>query len=173
MLLVIILLTVVLLAFVFNPGSYVTSDIDSKTYYVLNRDDKQAASDKLARLNQKLESIINGMYYRYATDPAVRLLKSRYTGVLSERAPGGVTTGTTYNKGEEIVLCLRDPLGNFTDDNALLYVALHELAHLMTNGYDNHGPEFKKNNERLINYALLQRLYVRKRQPYCGTIVGI
>lgn len=58
-----------------------------------------------------------------------------------------------------IVLCLRDPkTGVEYDLNTLMYVALHELAHMITPMYEydekgnpnEHGPVFKKNFTHLL-----------------------
>lgn len=166
MLAIVFLCLFLLLLFVIHSkGSYVTST-SGETYYVLDRDDKQQAADKLSKLNTTIESIINGMSYRYPGDKAVIRLKQRYRGVLTERDPINPITGTTYNKGEEIVIAIRRPTGGFITDNRLLYITLHELAHIMTEGYDQHGEEFRRNHQRLLNYAISQRLY----KPEAGTL---
>ena len=53
-----------------------------------------------------------------------------------------------------ITLCLRDPQsGSVYDMNTLMYVSLHELAHIITKEYDEHGPEYKKNFKMLLDHA--------------------
>lgn len=52
-------------------------------------------------------------------------------------------------------LCLRDEQGNYYDDNMLMYVALHELAHAISKQVDVHHTtdEFKDNFKLLLNKA--------------------
>lgn len=62
----------------------------------------------------------------------------------------------TENK-ETITLCLVNPEnGKYYDMNTLMYVALHELAHVITNNTseeDSHGPEFQRNFDMLLKKA--------------------
>lgn len=57
----------------------------------------------------------------------------------------------TENK-EEITLCLVDPDSKRNYDiNTIMYVALHELAHVITpEGKEEHGPEFRQNFANLL-----------------------
>ena len=56
----------------------------------------------------------------------------------------------TENKAA-ITLCLKDPhTGTHYDMNTIMYVALHELAHMIT-PQQGHGAEFKKNFADLLN----------------------
>lgn len=73
-----------------------------------------------------------------------------------------------------IYLCLRDlETGEVFDINTLMYVTLHELAHVITteNEFDDHGPIFKKNFSKLLKVATQRRVYDPS-QPlphsYCG-----
>ena len=69
----------------------------------------------------------------------------------------------TENKAS-ITLCLRDPHTNQPYSfNTVMYVALHELAHVITDTYEhdhgNHGPRFKANFKKLLDYAVRNNLY--------------
>lgn len=52
-------------------------------------------------------------------------------------------------------LCLRDEEGNYYDDNMLMYVALHELAHVISKSVDPHHTtqEFNNNFKLLLKKA--------------------
>jgi beta-lactamase regulating signal transducer with metallopeptidase domain len=52
-------------------------------------------------------------------------------------------------------LCLRDEAGNYYDDNMLMYVALHELAHAISKSVDveHKTDEFKNNFKMLLAKA--------------------
>jgi hypothetical protein len=60
----------------------------------------------------------------------------------------------TENK-KYVYLCLKDKDGNYYDDNMLMYVSLHELAHAFSESVDTHhtGDEFKNNFKELLRKA--------------------
>lgn len=62
----------------------------------------------------------------------------------------------TINK-KKIYLCT-DHSGTRYDDNMLIYVTLHELAHVITPAI-GHGPEFIKNFNNLLDRAINANLY--------------
>lgn len=69
----------------------------------------------------------------------------------------------TENKSS-ITLCLHDPdTGRPYELNTVMYVALHELAHVITDSYEheheNHGPRFKHNFKNLLDRATALGLY--------------
>lgn len=73
-----------------------------------------------------------------------------------------------------ITLCVMNPrTGEYYDINTVMYVALHELAHVITPfGKETHGPEFKNNFASLLKRAHIVGVY-DSRQPipvaYCGS----
>lgn len=83
--------------------------------------------------------------------------------------------GSAYTENKELItLCLKDPhTGKYYDYNTLIYVALHELAHMITPPkHEEHGEAFKKNFARLLQIASSKGIYdPRKPIPdtYCGT----
>lgn len=79
---------------------------------------------------------------------------------------------SAYTENKEVItLCLRDPdTKDYYDMNTIMYVALHELAHVIskTQGHNN---EFKKNFSLLLREASRKKIYdPRKNIPttYCG-----
>jgi hypothetical protein len=58
-------------------------------------------------------------------------------------------------------LCLKDKNGKYYDDNMLMYVALHELAHAISKQNDpNHTTsEFRENFQQLLDKAAVLKLY--------------
>ena len=76
---------------------------------------------------------------------------------------------------EKITLCLKDKSGKYYNDNMLVYVSLHELAHLLTpdyeQNYENHGPKFINTFSKLLKIAEGKKLYnpnIKKPSEYCG-----
>ena len=80
---------------------------------------------------------------------------------------------SAYTENKEVItLCLKSPdTGEYYDMNTVMYVALHELAHVVSKG-KGHGEEFKKNFMELLRRGALMGFYdPSKRLPsnYCGT----
>jgi len=76
----------------------------------------------------------------------------------------------TENK-RTITLCLKDPeTKKYYDMNTIMYVALHELGHIVSVTH-GHNDEFKKNFSLLLRDAARKGIYdPRKEIPhtYCG-----
>ena len=93
----------------------------------------------------------------------------------NKSSPGNKYTSYSINKGEKIVFCLRskDTSNKLVDINTMMFVAIHELAHLMTKSV-GHTPEFWTNMKYLLKKAIDIKLYVKQdfsKNPvnYCGT----
>ena len=102
-------------------------------------------------------------------------LKSRYNPYkISESPPDSQFTSYSINKGEKIVFCLRSKEDQRLHDiNTMTFVALHELAHLMTNSI-GHTAEFWDNFRFILKTAIQKGHYHFqdfKSKPirYCGT----
>jgi hypothetical protein len=80
----------------------------------------------------------------------------------------------TENK-KMITLCLKDPETNkYYDINTIMYVALHELAHVVSVTH-GHNEEFKKNFSILLREAARKGIYdprIEVPQTYCGVGPG-
>lgn len=77
----------------------------------------------------------------------------------------------TENK-KTIYICTRDPKTNMVyDDNILLYVCIHECAHVLVPEYDEHGPKFKAMMDHLLKKAIAAGIYdpsIPIPPTYCG-----
>lgn len=71
-----------------------------------------------------------------------------------------------------ITLCVRNPeTGKQYDDNTLMYVALHELAHVITPSTEDHGKDFQENFAKLLKLAAKKKIfnpYKPISESYCG-----
>lgn len=156
------------------------SKIDGRWYLVRNLPNHMEAANLLARLNQILTGTIDGLARRNGNrHPAVLRLRARYDpGSLSESSETSkYYTSYSVNKGEKIVMCLRsrEDETKLADINTLAYVALHELAHVMTEEV-GHTPAFWDNFRELLNVAVEDGLYraVDYRahpEKYCGVTI--
>lgn len=190
----ILLLYVIYSSFVsYNEVLYVRSKIDNNVYQIRTGRTKtaeylQESADALARINQNCARLIAHIAHKYAADTSknyfIRRLTQRYhAGILSEAARDNRYTTFTVNK-KDMHICLRtrDTFEQLYDANVLMYVVLHELAHLCN--YDvggraiqGHGTEFRNIFKFLVEeaieigvYAHIQ--YAQHPQEYCGITIN-
>lgn len=154
---------------------YVISDIDNNRYLVQNKDDKQKAADMLGRLNKKIRKLLHHVKKKDPNNEDIQRLYDNYSvDNISEGTEDSNYTSYSVNKGEKIVFCLRqrDGTDDFVDDNVLMYVATHELGHLMTKDI-GHTDNFWKNFKYLLKEAIKIKVYTKvdySENPleYCG-----
>ncbi len=174
---VLAIMTLALLLYIrnnFTEMTRVVARVDDRSYKVRKLVDAQAAADYLARINGKLRALIAHMMAKHpANEDVVRLYQNFRADALEEGSPDSGYTSYSVNKGERIVLCIRQKGTNaFVDENVLMYVAVHELAHLMTKEI-GHTTTFWDNFKFLLTEAMAQRLYTKvefeqKPEQYCG-----
>jgi biotin-(acetyl-CoA carboxylase) ligase len=154
--------------------TWVTSTIDNRSYRVRKLDDKQDAADMLAKISNHLTRLVD---HTYTTDPSkegVQQLKDNFNSHnIIENAPGGTYTAYSVNKGEQLALCLRNADNDkFVEMNLVLFVAIHELAHIMTDEV-GHTPKFWANMEYLLRKGESIGVYTpedysKNPKMYCG-----
>jgi hypothetical protein len=120
-----------------NAG-LVRAEFDGQIYMVQELPDKSKAVDLLIKLKNNLASIAqksldrakkeNNKEYIDYTQIIVDKLNSVFIREVEKDSP---YTSYSVNKGEELVFCLRNKKSNeFYDYNKILYVAVHEIAHI-------------------------------------------
>lgn len=78
---------------------------------------------------------------------------------IHENTPDAKFTSYSVNKGEKIFFCLRNKkTDELVDLNTIMFVAIHELAHLMTQEI-GHPPSFWNNFKFLLKVAINQNVY--------------
>ena len=148
------------------------SNVDNRKYVVRKLPDAQTASDKLATINIKILKLIK--YVKDKERSGVERLGIRYNpDTLSETGLNAKYTSYSVNKGEKISICIRNKETNqFMDDNIIMFVVIHELAHIMTVQI-GHPKEFWDNMKYLLEQANEIKLYDpvnynEKSEMYCG-----
>ena len=160
----------------YNNLTYVKSTIDNRSYLVRNIKDKQEAADMLAKLNQKLLKLVDHLVSINGKDKRVKRLKQKFNpNNISESLENTDYTSYSVNKGEKLVFCIREK--NKTQKleklNILTFVALHELAHIMTKSI-GHKPEFWDNFKYMLEESVKIGIYKKNNftknpKDYCGT----
>jgi hypothetical protein len=83
----------------------------------------------------------------------------------------GANDSFTENK-KKIFICFKKPSGEYYSYHTLLYITIHELAHVLTAVYDNHGEQFQKKFQDLLIRAKELDLYDETKKidyDFCGT----
>lgn len=157
--------------------TYVTSSVDGKEYLVRDLPDKQTAADMLARVREKLTTLTEHMKKTYPDDKRVQFLNDHYHNdntELSESTPSVKYTSYNVNKGDAVKLCVRqrNDAQEIIEENTITFVAIHELAHSMTQEH-GHTQTFWANFKLLLQEAVKIKLYrpqdfEQNHAPYCG-----
>ena len=151
-----------------------SSNIDGDIYRVRDLYDHEEAANMLAKTRKTINLLISKLQQSYPSDKRVVKVSERYTGYFQEAETNQGKTSFTVNKGQQIHMCLRSPHTNkFEAENTIRYIAIHELAHVMSDSSD-HTPEFWDNFRFLLSHAVKWKLYTSvdyRRHPttYCGT----
>lgn len=157
---------------------YIISNINSKKYKVRILPDKQQACDLLGKTHQTLKKVCILLEKEHPDDERVKRLVQRFPYCTLQESDGkGSQTSYSINKGEKIVLCVRskDGTNKLVDENLLLFVALHELSHIMTLSI-GHTDEFWDNFKFVLKVCQDNNMYKCidfKVDPkkYCGISV--
>lgn len=163
-----------------DPRRYATSSVDGQEYLV-NPDKPARSADTLARVSRRVRHLMQHMLHSFPADKAVRRLRRFDPSDVVEIASKDKRAAYMMNKGEQMSLCLypNNRGGKINeepyDHNILMYVSMHELAHVMTetNGHDD---MFYKNFALLLREAMSIGLYVKHdfmKNPvdYCGVTI--
>ena len=155
--------------------TYVKSDIDGRTYLVRKLHDSQKAADLLASINIDLQKLVKHLVAKHPDNEEIkRLFENFNPNNISEGSAQSGYTSYSVNKGERIILCVRqkDTEDSFVDKNVIMYVAVHELAHLATEsiGHDqNFWDNFKFILQEAVSIGLYKKMdFQNNPQPYCG-----
>jgi hypothetical protein len=95
--------------------------------------------------------------------PTLKQVRNNFTKLNTKFGKIPLRMGdSAFTENKEIItLCLTDPDTKADYDiNTIMYVALHELAHVITpEGEEEHGTEFKKNFSKLLKEASDKGIY--------------
>jgi hypothetical protein len=168
----------------FNNQSYLVNDLP----------DSLDAANLLAKIMLTMDKLVSNIISDYDANllkssrdheyiKYVRIIKERLPFVkISENPTDSQYTSYSVNKGEELVFCIREKKrSKLHDINELLYVAIHEIAHIGCPEI-GHTDLFQSINIYLLEKAVCYKLYKyidysETNKDYCGmtltsTILG-
>ena len=167
---------------------------NNQAYLVNDLPDSQDAANTLARIMMTLNKLVNliishyKLGYNLTNDDHkfikyIETIKKRLPDVkISENPTNSKFTSYSINKGEELVFCIRNKINKKIHNiNELLYVAIHEIAHIGRPEI-GHTELFRRINVYLLSKAVCYGLYKYidysyVNMDYCGmtlnsTILG-
>jgi len=174
-------LVIILTFIILNKELYKNKDLervvssqDGVGYLVRNLPDSGIASNKLAEINNRVSKLIDSLDKE--KKDVIRIVNRYNPNNLSETVPGSLYKSYSVNKGEQIAICLRDPKDNsFEDINIIMFVVIHEIAHIMTETV-GHDKTFWENMRFLLIEGQKIGIYVpidysKENAKYCGMYV--
>jgi len=158
----------------YGEVEYIKSTIDNRKYLVRKLPDRQEAADRLARVAKDCKTLIDHLKEKDGDNPdIIRLARNFNPENISEGSSESGYTSYSINKGEKVILCIRQKGSDeLVDYNVLMYVTIHELAHLMTEEV-GHTKMFWDNFRYILTEAVDIGLYTKvdyAKAPvkYCG-----
>jgi hypothetical protein len=156
----------------------IISTKDGNKYCVREREKEAEAADLLATVTQNCKDFVMYLKNTYPDDPRVKKLAEGFSATkISETLPTSELTAYSENKGAKIAFCLNRTKTSTTliDINTLMFVALHELTHIMTTSI-GHKDEFWNNFKYVLENSKKAGIYdpinyKEKPQEYCGMTI--
>ena len=154
----------------------IVSTVDGNKYCVREREKLQDAADLLAGVTEKCKSLVDFCKNTYPdVDCVKRLVAGFNPQKIMETLPTSEYTAYSENKGEKLAFCLnRTKKGedNMIDEHTLMFVAIHELAHIATKT-SGHKSDFWENFKFLLQCAKEAGIhdptdYKKSPTEYCG-----
>jgi len=155
----------------------IISDVDGNKYCVRERAKLELVADHLAHTTNNMKAVVEHCSKEYGDQENVKRLVNGFNPKkIYEILPTSEYTAYSENKGEKLAFCVETEKesgeGYLVDINTMTYVALHELAHIMTASI-GHTDEFWQNYKFLLEIAKGINIYDPidyKKQPvrYCG-----
>lgn len=134
----------------------IVSTIDGNKYCVRERSKEEDAVDLLANTTENLKAIVKYVHNKFPSQDNVKRLVANFNPKkIMEILPTSQYTAYSENKGEKIAFCLnvtKNNDENLIDEHTLMFVAIHELSHVMTLSI-GHKTEFWENFKFLLENA--------------------
>jgi len=177
---IVLIVLIIYLLYSLNNNGLVRANFNGDTFDVQEHPDKETAVELLKKLRDNLLIIAqksleratsenNADYQKYITK-----IVNKLNGVLiREVEKDSPYTSYSVNKGEELVFCLRNKKTHvFYDYNKILYVAVHEIAHIGCPEI-GHTKLFFELNRYLLETAKRNDMYTfidynKTPEEYCG-----
>ena len=170
-----------------NRNNTIYIEANTGTKFLVHKDSsKQEKANLLGQLVQNLyilkKHLLNNInekefigFEEYITQLGENFTENKT--IVYETDPESNLTSYSVNKGEELSFCLKSKkTGNLHDINLMMYVAIHELAHIACPEI-GHGDLFKKIFKKFTEEAIKIKLYTPVNYSevpveYCGMVLS-
>lgn len=152
---------------------------NGKDYLVQDYPKQIEAANILSKIETNINKFLKGLKEKYPDDERIKRMSKNLKSTIIEEAPHkDGESSYTINKGELMKICLRKKIDNkpFHKLNTLMFVVIHELAHVISISV-GHNEEFMTNFRFLlreapnfdIDYEPID--YSENNMTYCGVEV--
>jgi len=175
-----VVIVVCIYVYIDNADSFqlkcIVSTVDGNKYCVREREKVKQAADLLAKMTEKCKELVAFVGKKYPEQENVKRLVDGFNPKkIMETLPTSSYTAYSENKGEKLAFCLnkkKEDNNQLIDESTLLFVAIHELSHIMTKSI-GHKTEFWANFKFLLENAKEAGIhtpidYKKSPQEYCG-----
>jgi hypothetical protein len=175
-----VVIVVCVYVYIDNADSFqlkcIVSTVDGNKYCVREREKVKQAADLLAKMTEKCKELVAHVGKKYPKQENVKRLVAGFNPKkIMETLPTSSYTAYSENKGEKLAFCLnkkKEDNNKLIDESTLLFVAIHELSHIMTKSI-GHKSEFWANFKFLLENAKEAGIhtpvdYKKTPQEYCG-----
>jgi len=175
LIIIILIFVIIYLSYISNYNRLllkVKSTYDNNEYYVQDSDYSIDAANLIAKIRERLNILIKHLSKTYPNDSrTIRLKKNYREDQLKEGIDDPNLTSYSVNKGEEIILCIKNK-NKLMDINTMMFVVLHEMGHLSSESI-GHTNEFWDNFKWLLEESINIGIYIKQdfdKKPveYCG-----
>jgi len=186
---IIIFITIIIYLY-FNYKKFenfaLTPSKSGKKYLVANNEYKNEVADLLSIIELKMYKLRDYLYENRKTKKYVKNIKyiellkkhlNKKRTKIFENVNDPDLTSYSVNKGEELVLCVRNKGSKKLQNiNTMMYVVIHEMAHMGCPEI-GHTPLFNKIFKFFLQTAIKLKIYKKEeyfttRPNYCGMILS-
>jgi len=180
---------IIIYKLIYKSDIITVEGFDKTQYLVNDLPDSQHAANMLAEIMSIMNKLVNKIVADYDQYPElitnedityinyIKTIKDRLPNVkISESPLNSKFTSYSINKGEELVFCIRNKITREIHQlNELLYVSIHEIAHIGCPEI-GHTDLFRLINLYLLKKAVCYNLYkyvdyLNDNKNYCGMIL--
>ena len=154
----------------------IISDVDGDKYCIRDREKSKEAVNLLAKTVHNMKQLVEYIKKNEPDHPiTIRLDNGFNPKKCIETLPTSQHKAFSENKGEKLAFCLNKQNDNnleLIDQNTLMFVALHELAHIGTEEV-GHTDQYWDNFKWILKQAVVIQIYKpidykKTPQNYCG-----
>lgn len=158
---------------------FIRVEYNGHTLHVLRESKNKEAVQLLGSIATEAERLVEHVSKNFPEKSGMQLLRKRFNkNNIYEGSPRDADFTYTEDKGEKLVICLRNKKMNFHDKNLLMFPVIHELGHMCDRDHNpGHTSSFTDCFKFLLQEA--QKIGVYQNidfendpKPYCGMTIS-